>query len=234
MVALSIIATVALAFLPALIWLAFFLREDDHGEPASLIIKTFIYGAIMSVPALLVQLILEKEISGIPGMFFVAMFLYSVIEEALKFWGAYASVRWLPDFDEPIDGMIYMVVAGLGFATIENIFVLSSFFGVSGLHEIAGAGQALLLRLIGATLLHTLASALIGYYWAHGIVKKEEWRFIIIGLVIASIVHGIFNYLVYVMQDTNLLVPSLFLVSVTFFVLNDFEKIRREKEEGVI
>ncbi len=234
MVTLSIIASVAFAFLPALIWLAFFLREDDHGEPSGLIIKTFIYGAIMSVPALLTQLLIERGMSGVPGILFVTMFLYAVIEEVLKFWGAYASVRWLPDFDEPVDGMIYLIIAGLGFATVENIFVLSTFFGASGFHELVGAGQALLLRLIGATLLHTLASALIGYYWARGIIKKLEWRYILIGLAVASVVHGIFNMLVYIMQNTNLLVPSLFLVSVTFFVLNDFEKIKREDEGGVI
>ena len=29
-----------------------------------------------------------------------------------------------PEFDEPIDAMIYMIIAGLGFAALENILVL--------------------------------------------------------------------------------------------------------------
>lgn len=232
MVILSILASIIFAFFPALLWLAFFLREDDHQEPAGLVIKTFLYGAIMSIPALLIQLFFEKSIGGFPSALIITMFLYAVIEEVFKFWGAYSSVRRRPDFDEPIDGMIYLIIAGLGFATVENIFVLSTFFGAAGFHELAGAGQALLLRLIGATLLHTLASALIGYYWALGIVEKRERRYLFIGLVVASIVHGIFNYLVYLMQNTNLLVPSLFLVGVTFFVLNDFEKLRHIDEGG--
>ncbi len=216
------------AFFPAALWLTFFLREDDHAEPISLLTKTFLLGAAMSVPALLVQMFFERMIGDRTAVMFLSMFLFAGVEELAKFLGAYSAVLGRPEFDEPIDGMIYLIVAGLGFATVENVFVLSSFYNATSLVEMLGAGQALILRLIGATLLHTLASALAGYYWAHGIVAGESKRFIVVGLVVATLVHGIFNYLIYIWQFSNLLLPSLFLVGITFFVLSDFEKIKRE------
>lgn len=160
-------------------------------------------------------------------MLIITMFLYAAIEEVCKWWGAYAVVRRAPDFDEPVDSMIYMIVAGLGFATVENIFVLSVFFGASNAHEFAGVGQALLMRLIGATLLHVLASALIGFYWARGVAENQGRRGWLRGLAVAAIVHGAFNVLVFFTQNTSPLIPSILLIGVTFFVLNDFESLRK-------
>ena len=52
----------------------------------------------------------------------------AVIEEVLKFYTGYLFIRKKPDFDEPVDAMIYLIAVGLGFATVENILIVYSLF----------------------------------------------------------------------------------------------------------
>jgi len=226
MVIIPALVIIAAALTPAFIWLIFFLREDEHPEPTSLLIKTFSMGMLASIPALTLQILIQKMFPEPAVAYASTVFLFASAEELFKFLGIYTIVNNNPDFDEPVDGMIYMVMAGLGFATVENIFVIGSLIGLSGVDGLVDASQALFMRLVGATLLHVLASALIGYYWSKGILKNEKWHFIIVGLVIAILVHGTFNYLVREFQDVNIFFPTVFLVGVSFFIFSDFEKLK--------
>jgi RsiW-degrading membrane proteinase PrsW (M82 family) len=217
------------AFTPALVWLFFFLREDTvHPEPRRLIAKVFAVGALASVPTFLVQSALDALIES---EFVVLVILLAFVEEFFKFGAAWLVVRKDPAFDEPLDAMIYMVAASLGFATVENVFITGSTYPLSaslGAFLIAGGAlTALTYRFLGATLLHVLASSLLGYTWARGWVKGRPLRFIAFGLLIATAVHAVFNFLIYRYQYENLLLPTLFLLVAGFFVLADFEKVKK-------
>jgi RsiW-degrading membrane proteinase PrsW (M82 family) len=120
-----------------------------------------------------------------------------------------------------------MIAAALGFATIENLFVVLNVLGDASSLAVGTTAQTLLLRFVGATLLHTLTAGLIGYYWALGKLRNAVSSLLPLGIVLATIVHIVFNYLVFAFEDSNLFVPSLFLVVAAFFVLNDFEKLKR-------
>ncbi len=226
MVIIPVLIIIVTALAPAFIWLIFFLREDEHPEPTSLLIKTFFMGMLASVPTLMLQILIQKIFPEPEVAYATTVFLFAATEELFKFLGTYVIVNNNPNFDEPVDGMMYMVMAGLGFATVENIFIIGSLVGLSGTGGLLGASQALFLRLVGATLLHVLASAIIGYYWSKGILKNNKWHFILIGLVIATLVHGAFNYLVRGFQDINIFFPTIFLVGVSFFIFSDFEKLK--------
>ncbi len=217
------------AFAPALVWLFFFLREDAvHPEPRRLIAKVFAVGALASIPTFLVQSGLDVLLRG---EFVVLVILLALVEEFFKFFAAWLVVRKDPAFDEPIDAMIYMVAASLGFATVENVFITGSTYPLSaslGAFLIAGGAlTTLTYRFLGATLLHVLASSLAGYSWARGWVKGKPLHFMLLGLVGATVVHAIFNFLIYRYQYENLLFPTLFLFIAGFFVLADFEKVKK-------
>lgn len=217
------------AFAPALVWLFFFLREDAvHPEPRRLIAKVFAVGALATIPTFLVQSGFDALLKG---EFVVLVVLLAFIEELFKFGGAWLVVRRDKAFDEPIDAMIYMVAASLGFATVENIFIAGSTYPLSaslGTFLIAGGAlSTLTYRFLGATLLHVLASALLGYVWAIGWAKGRPLHFMATGLLIATAVHAIFNFLIYRFQYENLLLPTLFLLVAGFFVLLDFEKVKK-------
>lgn len=224
---------ILLGFLPAVVWLLFFLREDIHPEPKKWLAIAFFTGALASIPVFFLEFGLQEACRGISGagIALLLIVVFALIEETFKFGSIFLLLRRNPVLNEPVDALIYLVVAALGFATVENVFVAG---GIAGPHaSVAGfltSGTPLYtlsLRLAGATLLHALSSALAGYYWARGRIVKKTGRFIVLGIIAATVLHALFNYLVSVFQDTNLVYPTLFLLAAGFFVLGDFEKIKK-------
>jgi len=239
MVTLGGFVIVAIAIAPAIAWLFFFLREDLHPEPRRLLFLAFCFGALMSIPVLGMQMLFQNLVEYTVQNLIVLVFGLALIEELFKFLAAYLAVRRESAFDEPVDAMVYPVVAALGFATIENVFIAGGIFrGWNWEASIALSAQTMLLRLVGATLLHALTAAIIGYFWAIGIRAgrvigaerggSERRRFIALGIWIATIVHALFNLLVFRFQAHSLVFPSIFLVLVAFFVLEDFEELKGE------
>ncbi len=218
MVVLIFILAVLAAFIPGLLWLFLFLKADRHPEPKSLLIYTFGIGMVMSIPIVAAQMASEWFTSQFTQGILISIFSLAFIEEVFKWVAAYLAVRNNPAFDEPVDAMVYLVTAALGLATIENFFVLSYVLGMGGIGALGGVLDITVLRFVGATFLHAVSSGLVGYFWANGRLAK--------GLVIGTVVHGVFNYLVLVFQTQNLLlVPTLFLIGASFVVFKDFQRL---------
>lgn len=224
MIVLAVISVIILALLPGFAWLVFYLGEDSYKEPKRLIALAFSAGFIVSIIAVVVEWIFSKQITGfgIQEFSIISLIGLAFIEEILKFFAAYFSVSKDPKFTEPIDAMIYSIVAALGFATFENIGILAFTQYQNNFFEIIF--QTSLLRFVGATLLHSLASGVVGYYWAKGIILKKTKRFVFFGILIASILHAMFNYLI--INYENITYAIIFLMIVGLFVLIDFEKIK--------
>lgn len=229
---------VALGLAPSLIWLSFYLRKDCHPEPKHMLTKAFLMGIIISPLAILLQLgfsefrnILGLELfsQGTPTFFLWSSF----VEEFLKFFAIYLVVVRSPEFDEPVDGMIYMISAALGFAAIENILVMFNLIP-------DGAGTALntlALRFIGATLLHTLASGLMGYFLAMSwFFREHKNKLIVFGLALATLFHTAFNMLIAFAQESanpviGLVYTTFLLIILAFLVSILFDKIK-ERHHG--
>ena len=222
------LVVLGLAAIPAIIWLVFFLWEDSHKEPAGEIIKTFFFGALISVPVLALQLLFQKVIpESLNNIIFVVIGL-ALIEETFKFAAAYLAIGHDKAFNEPIDAMIYMIVAALGFATVENFFITWANLPLASYAGVLTALSTLGLRFVGATLLHALASGALGYYWALTHFEHMEHREGF-GILLATTIHAIFNLLVYQFQDTQILYPTLFLVVAAAIILTDLEKLKAVK-----
>lgn len=214
------------AALPALVWLIFFLKEDVHPEPKKLIVYSFCIGALSTIPALLAQILIRGAIGE--NLTVISFVVLALVEELFKFLAAFYAVSKNPFFDEPVDAMIYMIIAASGFATIENILItVSSLDTISSL-SVYGALNVLLLRFIGATLLHVLSSGIIGYAWAKSIAHETHRGPMIGAIVIATLIHAIFNYIVAVSPQNNLFYSSSILIAAAFFVLNDFEILKKK------
>jgi RsiW-degrading membrane proteinase PrsW (M82 family) len=223
---MSLLLALTLGFAPGLIWLAFFLKEDVHPEPRKMIARTFILGGLSAFVALVIEFFTSDFfksspmfLGGISSQNITPFLGFALIEEAIKFFFVWKLVHKSSYFDEPIDAMIYMVTGALGFATAENFFLVLS-------NGTSGAFSVILLRFVGATLLHALSSAVLGYMWAWGMKKKIVVAYVFGGLIFASLFHAIFNFLVY-QFNTLLIYPTVFLAAVGFIVLYDFEKLRK-------
>lgn len=220
-----------LALAPPVVWLLVYLKEDEHKEPFRLILLAFAGGIAAAFAALALQSAFLKG----RDLFENAVFLFSLIAVSEEFF-KFAAVRLLivnrRDFNEPIDAMIYMVSAGLGFAAVENLLFLFSYAYTSGfpLSENLLAGAHLsAARFIGANQLHALASGVMGYFMARAFFFPNRKWYIPLGLLFASLLHGAFNYLI-IMADA---VPasSLYLFGILstalVIVLIDFQKLKR-------
>ena len=221
---MMLIIALVCGLLPGFAWLIFYLGEETHAEPKKLIAFTFIVGMAFGFFTVAIENIFSNWASGIGVQEFslLSLFGLAIIEEIMKFSAAHFAANKSPAFNEPVDAMIYMIVAALGFATLENIGAISGIVPSATL--IPSVLQTVSLRFVGATLLHTLTSGIVGYYWARGIVKGKIKRYVASGLIIAAILHTTFNYFILTYGDA--VYSVIFLMVVGFFVLNDFEKIK--------
>jgi RsiW-degrading membrane proteinase PrsW (M82 family) len=121
--------------------------------------------------------------------------VWAAIEEFFKFGAAYLVAIRLKEDNEPVDALIYMMTVALGFAAMENsIFILGPISeGIFSQGLITGN-----VRFIGASLLHTLASATIGIALGLSFYKAKSTKVIstLLALVIATILHTMFNLLI--------------------------------------
>jgi RsiW-degrading membrane proteinase PrsW (M82 family) len=209
---------IILGLLPGFAWLVFYLEEDPHPEPKKLIFETFLAGAISTFIVLGFQTMFNNIAGGygIAQYSFLSFIVLSAIEEFFKFGAARVVVgEHQKDFDEPVDAMIYIIVAALGFATVENIAAASNAANV--------AIETTTLRFIGATLLHTLSSGLLGYFWARSLLERRQ-SVLFVGFALATMLHAIFNYLI--IRFEPVVIPTTFLVIFALFILYDFEKLK--------
>jgi len=216
-----------LSLLPGIAWLFFYLQEDCHPEPKWLLFLVFCGGIISALVALVAQDTLGPwlEQRSIMPYSPSSLTILAAIEELAKFLLVWLIIHKNREFDEPIDAMVYMVVAALGFATLENLGAVMQKDG-SGFVELGTAVETTSLRMVGATLLHTLTSGLIGYYWATAIREFNANRYLLAGVALAIILHAFFNYLI--ISYGELSYALLFVVIVGFFILSDFEKLREK------
>ena len=165
--------------LPSL-WIFYFLKKDKHPEPFLWLFFAFLLGI---VAALLSYLSEDIFVSFLKGWLF--LLIVSFIEEFFKFLVVWALIFPQRVVDEPVDAMVYMMVAALGFASIENIFYLKS----------GGSFWILFMRFLGANFLHILASALIGYGYAY-FRKTRSWLMFLISFLGAVILHFLYNFVI--------------------------------------
>ncbi len=184
---MNVAVIVGLAFAPALFWFWFFARRDRNPEPAGLLLRTFAWGALMVIPAGLLQLFLESVSSSALGVSFGSGFLLLVvgpIEEASKFIAA-RSIAKNKAFDEPVDGLIYATAAALGFATLEN-----------ALYMFQEGASIILIRGPISTLGHVLFALPWGYAMSlkRFSVTPNGGRWILRrGLLLGALLHGLFD-----------------------------------------
>lgn len=176
---------------PALLWLAFWLLEDRcKPEPKRYIFFCFIAGMLAVLPALLIERALVPHVSGT-----ALLFGWAATEEIIKFAAACLAALWWAIYDEPLDAVIYTVTAALGFSAMENALFLFTPIQQGDLLRSIITGD---LRFIGATLLHTLASATVGVslalaYYHPARVRKMAAG---IGLILAVVLHTLFNFFI--------------------------------------
>jgi protease PrsW len=229
---LMMLLVLVLGILPGFAWLVFYVKEEEtHREPKWLILFIFAAGMVFGFVAIVLENILNAAAMrmGIGALSLVGLVVFALVEEAAKLGATYSAIGKSKIARNPVDIMIYLIVAALGFATLENIGSLASFWiaahGSVAVGSLAASlAETLSLRFAGATLLHSLASGTVGYYWALGVLRRKVARYLALGLAIGTVLHAFFNLLI--LDYGNIAYALVFLTLLGFFVLNDFEKLK--------
>jgi len=87
-------------------------------------------------------------------------------------------------------------------------------------------------RFVGASLVHVVSSAAIGYMIGREFYRRSwlpKSLALLIGLVLASALHGIFNYFIIYQNGTNIFLVFGFVWAGAILVLILFEDIKKLK-----
>jgi len=221
---------VGLGLAPSLVWLFYYLKKDPRPEPRYMISRVFLLGITLAPIAVIAQWVFREAVLTFKPEYqiltSVPFFLWAAfIEETVKFLPVKFAVLHNPEFDEPVDAMIYMIAAALGFAAIENILVLFQAIpdGASATLQIWS------LRFIGATLLHAVSSALVGYFLALSwFYNRHSQKLVFIGIAIATLFHFAFNYVILKggERPTSFLYSTVLLIAAAIIISFLFAKIK--------
>ncbi len=210
--------------LPALLWLWFWLKEDNaRPEPRGLILLAFIAG-MLTVPLVLPFQKLAATMLGATSV----IIAWAAVEELFKYVVAYFAVLRKKDMDEPIDAVIYMITVALGFAALENTFFLLNPLSDGNITGTILTGN---LRFLGAMLLHVLSSATIGIAIALSFSKNISVRrlFIGAGVILSIVLHTLFNLFIINSNGEKALIVFIFVWIGIILLILFFEKLKRMK-----
>ncbi len=212
-----------LGIIPSLLWLWFWLREDKKSaEPKGLLTVIFIMGMVSVIFVLPIQKFIQAHI----GSHELQLILWAAAEEIIKYLAVIVILYGTTHVDEPVDWPIYMITAAVGFAALENtLFLLKPLL----LNQAVAGILTGHLRFLGATLLHTVSSAILGIalglsFYMDSFKKK---LYLFFGLVIAILLHSAFNFFIIKNNGGDFLKVFAFLWVVTIMVMLLFEKLRR-------
>lgn len=183
---MEVVLLFAAGFAPGAFWLWYFYRKDRYErEPHGLVLRTAFFGVLCAIPVSFIEMPFEN-------FFIAAVIVAPIVEEFAKF----AVVRWTiyhnPEFDEPMDGVVYAAAAALGFASIENVGYIANHYMDKGVGAASGVFVARALLSVPG---HVLFSSLWGYALGRAKFQPAEMRrrTILLGLGLAMAGHALFN-----------------------------------------
>lgn len=205
-----------IAVLPVVLLLAYIYYKDSHKEPIGILAKTFFFGVLIVIPAIIIELVLSKpfptESYKSLYILFINVFVgIALIEESLKWLIIKLSIYRNDNFDETFDGIVYAVFASLGFACIENIlYVFTSGLGVG------------ILRAVTAVPLHACTGVMMGYYIGKAKLYKQsnndrKKTNIFLSLLIPTTFHTLYDCLLITQKELLIVVWVLF--TITFYIV---------------
>ena len=197
-----------ISLLPCVLWLWYFSTRSQYKSPAVKVLGwTFLFGAIATVPALGLNLFGQSLFLTFFGRnesshILVLLFVVGPVEELIKLLVVYFYAFRQPEFDEPLDGVIYSATAALGFAAIENVVYLSQNDSMLVLLRgpLSNPGHALFSAIWGLSLSRAKAAPNL---------PRIRLKIIAGGLLCASRLHSTFDILLVASSRISIFIFAL-------------------------
>jgi len=165
-IALGRIPALAIAAIPAALWLWFFYLLDRHEpEPKLYVAGVSVLGALVAAPVadfVVAQLAPPVALAQYGLSPFAldriveAILVVGLAQELCKYVAVRYTIYLSAEFDEPMDGVVYMMAAGTGFAIWVNYHRLSA----QGHHVFLSIAAA---QAVITTLAHASFAGVLGY-----------------------------------------------------------------------
>jgi protease PrsW len=193
------------AFAPAALWLWYVRREDVRDpEPRLLVLFAFLNGCGAALFIAVFRPRIEHflpNVAGFPGELLDAFAATALPEELMKLAAVCLACLWSREWNEPMDGIVYGVAAGLGFASVENVYFVTA------------TGEPLLIagRAFTANLAHAAFTG--GAAFFIGLARLRYRGGVLLGLAgvgLAVLFHGAYDLFLFSLPKWN--VVSLLVV----------------------
>ncbi len=184
----------ALSIAPGIAIAIYIYFKDKHEpEPIGLLLVTFLYGGISLFIAIGISIVINNFITIDEGdlgeQVIHAFLIVALVEEFCKFAFVRGILYRNKNFNEPFDGIVYAVMVGMGFATVENIFYVMN----------GGGSTIALIRMFTAVPAHATFAVLMGYFLGKAkFVQKKAFFYGALALLAATAVHGIYDYFLFI------------------------------------
>jgi RsiW-degrading membrane proteinase PrsW (M82 family) len=189
---MDLLALLAIATAPGVaIGVYIYLKDKHEREPIGLLITAFLFGAISVLVTLVISMGVDSVISinekDLTEQAVHAFLIVALVEEFSKFLFVRGILYRNSNFNEPFDGIVYSVMVGMGFATLENIMLVSQGgFGVG------------LLRMFTAVPAHAGFAILMGYFLGKAKFEHRKGYYALYALGVATLFHGAYDYCLFV------------------------------------
>ena len=227
------ISVIGLAILPALILLYYVYQQDKlQREPTRNLVKAFFYGGAAVFASLLISVpfmrlgLFPTEIHSHWDAFRCAFFGAAIPEETAKLLLLWLFLRKCQDFDERMDGIVYAVCIGMGFAAFENIEYLLA----SGSQWVTVGISRSLTAIPG----HFGFAVLMGYYFSLNYFDRyrapgaglKMWLYPVIG-------HGVYDWIA-MSQEVNPQWSGVIAIAILLLCFGLIKQARRHMKKHLL
>jgi protease PrsW len=179
-----------LAVLPGLLISYYIIWMDRfEREPRLHLLLSFLAGMLVTFPVLWVERLGATAwgyFGNIGATLAFAFIGISLVEEGAKLLILLLYPYSLRKFNEPMDGIVYSVMIGMGFATLENVWYAGSY----GL-------ETVLIRALTAVPAHGAFSIIMGYFVGLAKFSREKRASLIgKGFALTVLLHGAYDFFI--------------------------------------
>lgn len=206
--------TLLLATLPGLLICWYIYRMDKYERESRLqLLLHFALGAFITWPVYELQLWCDSQGIGsgsqIGHILVVSFLVVALLEELFKYVVLMGYTYGRTFFNEPLDGIVYAVMTGMGFATVENI-----------LYAQQQGWTTTLLRAFTAVPAHAAFGIMMGYFVGRAKFSElgsYQLRLLLTGLVLPVGMHGLYNFFLLQKAYDELMLLALVVLVVSLF-----------------
>jgi len=213
----------ALALAPGIVICLFIYLKDKYDrEPIGMLILAFVLGALSIIPAIAIQLswpVGPGQFAGgdYMGLAFFTFVIVAASEEGSKFLMLRLFLFKRKSFDDPFDGIVYAVMVGMGFATVENVLYVFQHGYATGV-----------LRMFLSVPAHGTFAVLMGYFTGYAkFTAGNKLPYFVLALLLPILFHGAFDFFIF--SGSEVLIVCGALGSFIIALIISFKAIKRKQ-----